>query len=66
MLAPLDKSQPRIRYRKLEAPRIPKYPYDSVLTLALPFVTFTPNCFARPTISIRFLAETEWEILASN
>jgi len=37
--------------------------YDSVLTLALPFVTLTPNCFARVMISMRFLAETAWAIL---
>ena len=30
---------------------------------ALPFVTFTPSCFARATISIRFLEETACAIL---
>jgi hypothetical protein len=38
--------------------------YDSVLTLALPLVTLTPSCFALVTMSMRFLAETEWEILS--
>lgn len=33
--------------------------YDSVLTRALPFVTFTPSCFARAMMSMRFRAETE-------
>ena len=37
--------------------------YDSVLTRALLFVTFTPNCLALAMISMRFRAETEWEIL---
>jgi hypothetical protein len=43
-------------------PRSP-FLYDSVLTRAWPFVTFTPNCFALAMISMRFRAETEWEIL---
>lgn len=37
--------------------------YDSVLTRALPLVTLTPSCFARAMMSMRFRAETEWEIL---
>jgi len=37
--------------------------YDSVLTRALPFVTLTPSCLARATMSMRFRAETECEIL---
>jgi hypothetical protein len=37
--------------------------YDSVLTRAWLFVTFTPNCFALAMISMRFRAETECEIL---
>lgn len=40
-----------------------RYIYDSVLTRALLFVTLTPNCFALAMMSMRFLAETEWEIL---
>jgi hypothetical protein len=39
--------------------------YDSVLTLAWPFVTLTPSCFALVTISMRFLAETACEILGN-
>lgn len=37
--------------------------YDSVEILALPFVTLTPNSFARATISIRLRAETACAIL---
>lgn len=37
--------------------------YASVVTLALAFVTLTPNCFALARISILFLDETAWEIL---
>ena len=37
--------------------------YDSVEIFALPFVTLTPNCFARATISMRFLDETECAML---
>lgn len=37
--------------------------YDSVVSLALPFVTLTPNCFALATISILFLDETALAIL---
>ena len=37
--------------------------YDSVVTLALAFVTFTPSCFAFAIISTLFLDETECEIL---
>jgi len=43
-------------------PRSP-FLYDSVLTRAWPFVTFTPNCFALAMISMRFRAETACEIL---
>jgi hypothetical protein len=43
-------------------PRSP-FLYDSVLTRAWPFVTLTPNCFALAMISMRFRADTEWEIL---
>jgi hypothetical protein len=43
--------------------KIPTTLYDSVLTLDLPLVTFTPSCFALVMMSMRFLAETEWEIL---
>jgi len=39
--------------------------YDSVLTLALLFVTFTPSCFALVMMSMRLRAETECEILHS-
>lgn len=38
--------------------------YDSVVTLAFAFVTFTPNCFAFATISTLFFDETACEILA--
>ena len=37
--------------------------YTSVVTLAFGFVTLTPSCFARATISILFLDETACEIL---
>lgn len=37
--------------------------YDSVVTLALPFVTLTPSSRARATMSTRFRAETACEIL---
>lgn len=37
--------------------------YDSVVTLAFALVTLTPSCFARATISIRFLEETPCAIL---
>lgn len=40
--------------------------YDSVVILALPFVTLTPSCLARATISIRFLDETACAILSRN
>lgn len=40
-----------------------KTPYDSVEIFALPFVTFTPNCFARATISIRLREDTACAIL---
>lgn len=40
--------------------------YTSVVTLALALVTFTPSCFARAMISIRFLEETLWAILLSH
>jgi hypothetical protein len=43
-------------------PRSP-FLYDSVLTRAWPFVTFTPNCLALAMISMRFRAETACEIL---
>ena len=39
------------------------YAYDSVEILAFAFVTFTPSCFARATICIRFLDETACAIL---
>jgi len=38
-------------------------PQTSVVTRAFAFVTFTPSCFARATISILFLDETACEIL---
>lgn len=37
--------------------------YTSVVTLALAFVTLTPNCFARAMMSIRFREETLEAIL---
>ena len=37
--------------------------YDSVVTLAFAFVTFTPSCFAFATISTLFFDETACEIL---
>ena len=37
--------------------------YDSVVTLALAFVTLTPSCFAFATISTLFFDETACEIL---
>lgn len=37
--------------------------HDSVVTLALALVTFTPSCFALATISTRFLDDTAWAIL---
>lgn len=37
--------------------------YASVVSLALPFVTLTPSCFALETISARFLEETACAIL---
>jgi len=39
--------------------------HDSVAILALPLVTLTPSCFARETISIRFLDETACAISAA-
>lgn len=42
------------------------YPiYDSVVTLAFAFVTFTPSCFAFATISTLFLDDTACEILVA-
>lgn len=41
----------------------PQYFYDSVVTLAFGFVTFTPNCFAFAMISTRFLDDTACPIL---
>ena len=37
--------------------------HASVVTLALAFVTLTPNCFAFDTMSTLFLDETAWDIL---
>ena len=39
------------------------HPHDSVVSLALPFVTLTPSCFALDTISTLFLDETACAIL---
>ena len=40
--------------------------YDSVCTLPLGFVTFTPSCFALAMMSIRFFDETAWPILGKS
>ena len=37
--------------------------YDSTVTFALPFVTFTPSALARAMMSIRFRDETACAIL---
>ena len=41
-------------------------PQDSTVTLALGFVTFTPNAFALATMSILFLDDTACDILSGN
>ena len=40
--------------------------YTSVVTLALAFVTLTPNCFARAMMSMRLRDETLWAILGGH
>lgn len=47
----------------ISLPSVSSIVYDSVVNLALPLVTLTPNCFARATISILFLDETACAIL---
>ena len=50
--------------RDLDVTKLEKPPaYDSVVTLAFGFVTFTPNCFAFATISTRFREDTACAIL---
>lgn len=46
-------------------PELPPNAHASVVTFALLFVTFTPSCLARASISTRFLDETACDILES-
>lgn len=53
-------------HNKAEYPEmIPLFFYTSVVTFALGFVTLTPSCFALAMMSMRFLDETLWAILAT-
>lgn len=61
VIATFSNSNPLMTLTK--SPFRTPHAHASVVTLALAFVTLTPNCFALARISILFLDETAWEIL---